>query len=99
MKGQWLFWRNCTICISKCVIVCKNPLPDNPNYRIVFSFIGGPKHVAEFANKKSRDKHFKFISRLLWQNYYPAHLYSLFITVALVIFLTFYLLVFRYLIT
>lgn len=68
-----IFTHNCTIWISKCVILCKNPHKRGEKYRIEFSFIGGKKYSVEFNNKNARDKHYRFIARMMYMNYTPSY--------------------------
>lgn len=76
-KGQcakaehWVFANSGTLCLSKCVIVCKNPNNKHGKYIIEFSFIGAGKHIMYFDDKKSRDDNYKFIVRTMARGYSP----------------------------
>lgn len=71
-KKHWIFNHNWAIRISTCCILCKNIIDSNSKrqkYQIVFAFIGGDKYIVEFLDKKVRDQHFRFIIRMMEQNY------------------------------
>lgn len=69
MTTGWIFRHNWAMRVSKCLVICKNPTKPDSKYKIEFHFIGGQTYSVEFSDKKVRDNHFRFIIRMMEQNY------------------------------
>lgn len=69
MTTGWIFHHNWAMRVSKCLVLCKNPTKKNQKYKIEFHFIGAQTYSVEFADKKARDNHFRFLIRMMEQGY------------------------------
>ena len=69
MAKPWLFHHNWAMRVSECLVFCKNPTKANEKYEVVFRFLGGQTYSVEFDDKKARDAHFRFMIRMMSQNY------------------------------
>lgn len=68
---RWFYSHNCAVWLSQCVILCREPDKKSRKYKIEFHFVGGEKHFMYFNDKKTRDDNYKFIVRMMYQNYTP----------------------------